>query len=367
MDNLTTNTQKLQMMQHQANAQQLIKQEAHLASIELLTDQEIEYKGHNISLAPAAFKDLLKTIGMDKKVVGVFSSAVGDAKTKQLLDLVKRNVSASGKTVQLYLNPTSKEIERISDKNNKSEGLARPTYFNLIDRLINSNPNFEIKNYSVSTQELNINLIDKKAEFELLGQKNENFYPGISLNTKFGRETHLSTFTERLICTNGAVTHDEFAGYTLTNNFTKEQWSRFFEHFKQLQQVGWISEIFKTKALEAIKTRASVGEMETARKAMTFNCKTLGNDVNLWIPWDQTAERFATVGIDLNFMSEARKARANTGTTIWQLFNGMTDFASHKFNFEISEQNRSRLQEAAGRLLMKREYDMSMDVVSPFK
>jgi hypothetical protein len=56
---------------------------------------------------------------------------------------------------------------------------------------------------------------------------------------------------------------------------------------------------------------------------------------------------------------------AKTGTSIWDLVNGITHFASHDNGFKIEDYDRRKLQLEASRLLTK-NYDMANFVKSPF-
>ena len=82
-------------------------------------------------------------------------------------------------------------------------------------------------------------------------------------------------------------------------------------------------------------------------------------------PDDRISYYKTQAGIDTVTMSKEQKKNAKTGTSVWDLLNGLTHFSTHDNGFAISDDSRRRLQVQAGGLLVK-EFDMSNLVASPF-
>jgi hypothetical protein len=65
-------------------------------------------------------------------------------------------------------------------------------------------------------------------------------------------------------------------------------------------------------------------------------------------------------------MSKEQMKNARTGTSVYDLVNGLTNFGSTDYGFKISDYDQRKLQLEAGRLLTKK-FDMANQVKSPFE
>ena len=84
-----------------------------------------------------------------------------------------------------------------------------------------------------------------------------------------------------------------------------------------------------------------------------------------WIPVKSTNQAFARIGVDTQILDAAKKKNAKTGTSVWDLINGVTHFATHDNGIQLTEYDRRRLQVVAGQMLTKIP-DMSNQVRTPF-
>ena len=64
-------------------------------------------------------------------------------------------------------------------------------------------------------------------------------------------------------------------------------------------------------------------------------------------------------------MNADKKKNAKTGTTVWDMVNGLTHFATHDSVFKVSEDDRRVIQKEAGKI-MAGTYDMENIILSPF-
>ena len=78
-------------------------------------------------------------------------------------------------------------------------------------------------------------------------------------------------------------------------------------------------------------------------------------------------DAFSRHGIDTSRFTKLQQKNATTGTDLWSLVNGMTNFASNgKGIYFDDETQRSRIMVAAGNLFARDTYDTENLVVSPF-
>ena len=360
---MTTN-QKLTMFKEHVKANQLIARKFNLHEILIIDKETISIKGSFLFLEHKAFKDLISILGMTEKTMKVFDQNFGEDRTQAVLELIQRGLSSSGATVVIYANPKTKCVDRITPGEKVVKGLSINSYFNALDRLMNENPNFEIKRMISDSDLVQIDLKDPKAEFKVGGKNLETFHPGISFGTSFNQPTFLNNFTERLVCTNGMVHRDTQTAYSLNENFTKEQWVKFFDHFEEIKKSGYISTVFNEKVETAMNTNASLLEMKTMSSLLA---NYANNDSDLWIPYKETKEKFFDIGVNTNVLTDVQLATAKTGVKVWDLINAVTDFASHDYKYNISSRSNLNMQVAAGKLLMKQSYDMQNIVTqSPY-
>jgi hypothetical protein len=79
----------------------------------------------------------------------------------------------------------------------------------------------------------------------------------------------------------------------------------------------------------------------------------------------ETNEAFAQFGLPPVSLNPAQKKTAKTGTSMWELVNGLTHFSTHNSQYKISDESRRAIQRKAGDLLAK-TFDMENLVVTPF-
>jgi len=349
-----------------AESSQMIDRQFFLSQIEVVDSESIKINGSYISISRKAFKDLIGILGLNESVLKVFDTTFGSDKTKMVLKLIQDSVARNKEQVSLYANPINREIQRITLQKKEIKGLDNKTYFSTLERMLNDNPNFEIKYFNADFESKDVHLVDKSAEFRVGKHSAEIFHPGIAFSTKFNSDTKFDSYTERLICTNGMVSRDANMSYSLNQNFNQAQWVKFFDHIETVKLNNWISPVYNQKIELAMQVNASLYEMKEAARLINPR-NELKNDVNLWIPLNDTINRFKGIGVNPDELSDAQLKTAKTGTKVWDLINAVTDFASHDYNFKIFEGEKIGMKVAAGKMLMKDTYDMqNLAVASPF-
>jgi hypothetical protein len=141
--------------------------------------------------------------------------------------------------------------------------------------------------------------------------------------------------------------------------------NQFMEHLQRLRVNHYQPQGF-TDAVRLVNgTNASLYEMRYAANAIK-NVADIDNiSLEEWIPLNSTEAAFNRIGVDTDGLDTAKAHNAKTGTSVWELINGITHFATHDNGIEISDYDRRRLQVVAGQLLSKNP-DMSNLVRSPF-
>ena len=139
----------------------------------------------------------------------------------------------------------------------------------------------------------------------------------------------------------------------------------FWAQLNDLANRGFKPSMFEDKVRLAMNTRASLFELETAHDNLKFLSDADHKELEAWTPLHTTRARFHAANVDTIFLSNAQKKGAKTGTSIWDLVNGLTHFATHDNGFKIDDYDRRRIQVQASQLLTK-DYDMANIIASPF-
>jgi hypothetical protein len=115
-----------------------------------------------------------------------------------------------------------------------------------------------------------------------------------------------------------------------------------------------------------MNTVASVSELHDAHLSLLSYSDATLRETEAWAPYSETIDRYLKSNIDVHLFSPNQRKNAKTGTTIWELVNGITHFATHDNGFKIDDYDRRRLQVEASKLLNKKVYDTANLVASPF-
>ena len=75
------------------------------------------------------------------------------------------------------------------------------------------------------------------------------------------------------------------------------------------------------------------------------------DEADRFVPYKQTYKDYRNVGVDLEKISAGKKKNARSGIAMWDVINGITDFASHNYGFKVK--NAVNIQIASGDMLCK--------------
>ena len=76
---------------------------------------------------------------------------------------------------------------------------------------------------------------------------------------------------------------------------------------------------------------------------------------------------YTDLGHNPNEFTKPQMVAANSGMSVWEVVNAVTNFASNDSRANLSDMDRSNLMISAGNMLMKKKWDYSNTVpVDPF-
>lgn len=365
MAKFTTISQELfDLKTKEAVAKTPVRREFNLKEVEVLDDKNLSVDGRKVGMSPEAFRGICKVVGLPVGFDKTFSKAFGDKARQQLVNRLKVAAQAKGNTtVSLVLNPDTKGI--IAVQKNPEDMISNQTFMDTTKRIIDKY-GLEVNDFSVGSYgQVAINASSPNNVWGLEGLKDENFYGGISFTNSPEGGFKVSPYLHRLVCANGMMgtAFDEsmkLSGIDATS--MEEFWTRL----NRLADNGFRPGKFDEKVRLAINTSASLSEMEEANGFMKAYTDADTKELEAWIPLQSTRARFHAAGIDTVAFSSAQKRGAKTGTSIWDVINGVTHFATHDNGFKFYDDfDRRKLQTFASRMLTK-QFDMANIVASPF-
>ena len=343
---------------------QPIRKEVAIAEINIVDENFIEYEGQKIPCTKKAFYDITDCLKIPKAFIKRFEETFGAEGKRTLLNRIKDAQGASrGLMVTLIVNPQERKVMRVLGRgrgiiSNESFGTFATRY---IDQY-----NLEVSDFHVAADgSINMNTIAPNGRVSVPGMEKEHFYTGVSFTNSSDTGLQVSPYLHRLICSNGMVTRGFQEEYRLKSLDPKKV-DEFNEQMLVLCNNNFIPAGLTERIQSAHSTPASLSEMQKiASSLMTFS-KISYNDLQKYVPIESTNQAFARWGIDTAKMTRHQLQNAKTGTSVWQLINGMTNFASNHKGDELDDYNRSTLMIRSGELLTKKQFDTENLVLSPF-
>lgn len=328
-----------------------LTREVLLSDIQIASENSILYRGKEFKCTEQAINDIAEIVGVPKTFASSFGKSFGNAGKQKLVELQKSARIASGKgiTITLAANKVFGIIERVYKG---SQILPYATYFDTFEKLMN-NHKLDIVDFGQTPTGVFISTKSVEDEFKVGNFGNETFHPGFTLTNNLSNGLVLDSYLYRLICTNGMV--GQSFGHSIKYN--PESMSDFFKSLIEFKSSGLIPLGFKDKVTQAIHTKASYAEVHSAAKIITNNSNLTMDLVDRFVPVNDIRRKFALKGADTTKWNAAQEKNAITNVTVWDVVNGLTDFASHDYGFDVKESNRLSMQKQAGDLLGKPAFD----------
>ena len=156
----------------------------------------------------------------------------------------------------------------------------------------------------------------------------------------------LGRYYERLVCSNGqkeTIRHSEAQIHTLLTTDVQ----KILEIPKKAELLEESFGRFSFKALEAMETRASMAELKTISKKLDSYLVDAESSARI-APYTEQLQVYADNGYDC---ADLRDMKADM--SVWDLYNGVTDYASNNPLWDADDNRRGALQEEALSFLMK--------------
>ena len=357
MQSLTTLSQSaFDTKKAEAINTQLMRKEITLSEFNVIDNNHIDVDGVKIEVTDKAFGKLLGRLRIPKAFAKRFSEGFGNDGLRQLITMMKSAKSnRNEQTVTLLVDPNSRKITDILPAGYAS--ISQESFIDFASRYIDQY-NLGVTHMGSSqyggTQ---INCVAPQGMFNVPGMTNEVFNTGVTFRNTPKRGLEVSPYLERLICANG-MTSTAFAENYGLHNLNDKNINEFNEHMIRMASTNFQPVGLADNIKKANNTDASLAEMQRAASSILSLDKKVDYDyVQKYIPVERAFKAYSQLGADPNTFTKAQMKNAKSGMSVWDLVNGMTNFASNDTKFNINEGKMGNLMVTAGNILCKKQYD----------
>jgi hypothetical protein len=342
-----------------------IRKKLTFSELSIVGADRIMVDGQSIQITEAGFKSLLGRLRIPPAFAKRFGDAWGEDGLKQLLEMVK--AGRLGKTdleVTLLADPTTRKV--VDFLPSTAAHISNQSFVEFATRIIDQ---WGLNPTHFGTDPLGgvqINTLHDSHVFKIPGLTDETFRAGVSFSNTPQRGLEVVPFTERTICANGMIIRLADDTFQL-NQLTPDKINEFNERMSDAAHLGFQSPSLIEKIRRANVTTASLLEVNHAAMTILNSNKGMSWDrVNRYIPVDRINQAYSTRGVETEELSKAQKRIANSGMTVWDVCNGLTNFASND-QTQMTDWSRMQVMGGAGNLLKKAFFDREAVIgVDPF-
>lgn len=326
-----------------------------LTDIDIVDENHIKVKGFTLPCNPNVLKDFGKILKVPQNFLKDFETSFGKDGKLRFINFLKDAVSLNrNKIISIIGDRQSKRILGIAS----GDFMPYEMYFRIFDELMNKHE-FEIKDMVFDNNRLAINAILRKGQFNVGGVDQENFFPGFTFRSDLAKGTTLDSYIYRLVCSNGMIApdHNDPINFGPDGTLGSPTAEDFFRRIDKLNENGLIPASFKDNVTKAINTNASFAEVKSAAFQLERTSERAKPFIDSFIPINSIKSQLGAKGIELSKLNANQEKSIITGVKIWDLVNGITDFASHDYGFDVNPSSKIGLQIHANAILTKRAFD----------
>ena len=275
--------------------------------------------------------------------------------------------------VVLIANPNSREIIDVCDPR-RMRRMTNESVLDITTRLVSDNPKLTIETVDFNPHRGTaiINLLNgEEVGFPGAG-KDEFFKFGFSI-IQTSKDTSVEMYNQRLVCSNGlrvslgqgaigGNSDIQFAEHFKLGGNSAEEIRIFLNQIDAMSKAGFIPGAFQGTLLDAVNTRASLYEVESAMIAAQRLVreddpnlkKSLIDSLsrNYFHSHADTMARIARKGHDTLRLNDKQKSFIKTSQSVWDVVNSLTYLGSNNSGLQLSN-DRTDLKARAGVLFGK--------------
>ena len=335
---------------------EVMRKEISLSEFNVIDNTHIEVDGVSIELTPFAFKRLLGRLRIPTAFANRFESGFGSDGLQQLVQMMKTMKSSKNdQTVTLLVDPREKKITNILPAGYAS--ISNEAFIDFAEGYINQY-GLEVKDFgSDPNGGATINCVSPNSIFTVPGMSDEVFNTGVTFRNTPTRGLEVSPYLNRLVCSNG-MTSTSFSETYGLHELTDKSISEFNDHMISMASTGFQPVGLADKIKMANNTDASIAEVQRAMSAMLSTDKKIDFEyMQRYLPINRVMKAYSDIGAEPSTFTTKQLQNAKSGMSIWEVVNGITNFASNDTRYNIDDHKTSNLMVSAGNLLMKKNFD----------
>ena len=357
MKELTTlSPTAFQARKAEAVRNEVMRKEISLSEFNVIDNTHIEVDGVKIELTPFAFKRLLGRLRIPTAFAKRFSDGFGTDGLQQLVQMMKTMKSSKNdQTVTLLVDPRNKVITNILPAGYAS--ISNEAFIDFAEGYINQY-GLEVKDFgSDPNGGATINCVSPNSVFSVPGMSDEVFNTGVTFRNTPTRGLEVSPYLNRLVCSNGMSSTSFSETYGL-HELTDKSISEFNDHMISMASTGFQPVGLADKIRSANNTDASIAEVQRAMSAMLSTDKKIDYEyMQRYLPINRVMKAYSDIGAEPSTFTTKQLQNAKSGLSIWEVVNGITNFASNDEKYNIDDHKTGNLMVSAGNLLMKKNFD----------
>ena len=335
---------------------EVMRKEISLSEFNVIDNTHIEVDGVKIELTPFAFKRLLGRLRIPTAFAKRFSDGFGTDGLQQLVQMMKTMKSSKNdQTVTLLVDPRNKVITNILPAGYAS--ISNEAFVDFAEGYINQY-GLEVKDFgSDPNGGATINCVSPNSVFSVPGMSDEIFNTGVTFRNTPTRGLEVSPYLNRLVCSNGMSSTAFSETYGL-HELTDKSISEFNDHMISMASTGFQPVGLADKIKAANETDASIAEVQRAMSAMLSTDKKIDFEyMQRYLPINRVMKAYSDIGAEPSTFTTKQLQNAKSGMSIWEVVNGITNFASNDEKYNIDDHKTGNLMVSAGNLLMKKNFD----------
>jgi len=357
MKNLTTlGTAAFESKKQEAIRNEVMRKELNLSEFNVIDNTHIEIDGVKIELSQHAFGKLLGRLRIPKAFAKRFAEGFGNDGLKQLVQMMKSMKSSKNdQTITLLVDPREKKVTNILPGGYAS--ISNENFINFAERYIDQY-DLDVTDFgSDPNGGATINCVSKNGIFTVPGMSDEVFNTGVTFRNTPIRGLEVSPYLNRLVCSNG-MTSTAFSETYGLHQLNDKSINEFNDHMISMASTGFQPIGLADKIKTANQTDASLAEVQKAMSAILSTDKKVDFDyAQRYIPINRAMKAYSDLGAEPSTFTTKQLQNAKSGMSIWEVVNGMTNFASNDNKYNIDDHQTGNLMVTAGNLLMKKNYD----------
>ena len=357
MKNLTTlGTAAFESKKQEAISNEVMRKELNLSEFNVIDNTHIEIDGVKIELSQHAFGKLLGRLRIPKAFAKRFAEGFGNDGLKQLVQMMKSMKSSKNdQTITLLVDPRQKKVTNILPGGYAS--ISNENFINFAERYIDQY-DLDVTDFgSDPNGGATINCVSKNGIFTVPGMSDEVFNTGVTFRNTPIRGLEVSPYLNRLVCSNG-MTSTAFSETYGLHQLNDKSINEFNDHMISMASTGFQPIGLADKIKTANQTDASLAEVQKAMSAILSTDKKVDFDyAQRYIPINRAMKAYSDLGAEPSTFTTKQLQNAKSGMSIWEVVNGMTNFASNDNKYNIDDHQTGNLMVTAGNLLMKKSYD----------